>query len=286
MNPIDFFGDAFASELTQRALLGGLLAAVTTALVGTWVVVRGLAFLGDALAHGLLPGIALAAVWGFDLSLGALLSAALMVGGVNVVSRSTRLSSDTSVGLLFVAMLAAGVIIISRQPTYAGDLTSFLFGDVLGVSTGDLVLSAAVLVVTAVAMVVGHRSFLALAIDPAKATTLGLRPGLAHAALLALLALSVVASFRAVGTLLVFGLLMAPPATAVLIVRRLPVAMGVAVALGSLAVVLGLAISYHAETAASATVAGVAIAQFFIVLAVSEARARLFRARAVPPATL
>lgn len=285
MNPIDFFGDAFASELTQRALLGGLLAAVTTALVGTWVVVRGLAFLGDALAHGLLPGIALAAVWGFDLSLGALLSAALMVGGVNVVSRSTRLSSDTSVGLLFVAMLAAGVIIISRQPTYAGDLTSFLFGDVLGVSTGDLVLSAAVLVVTAVAMVVGHRSFLALAIDPAKAKTLGLRPGLAHAALLALLAFSVVASFRAVGTLLVFGLLMAPPATAVLIVRRLPVAMGVAVALGSLAVVLGLAISYHAETAASATVAGVAIAQFFIVLAVSEARARLFRARAVPPAT-
>ena len=285
MSPIDFFGDAFASDLTQRALLGGLLAAVTTALVGTWVVVRGLAFLGDALAHGLLPGIALAAVWGFDLSLGALLSAALMVGGVNVVNRTTRLSSDTSVGLLFVAMLAIGVIIISRQPTYAGDLTSFLFGDVLGVSTGDLVLSAVVLVVTAVAMVVGHRSFLALAIDPAKATTLGLRPGLAHAALLALLAFSVVASFRAVGTLLVFGLLVAPPATAVLIVRRLPVAMGVAVALGSLAVVLGLAISYHAETAASATVAGVAIAQFFVVLAVSEARARLFRVRAVPPAT-
>ncbi|MGH9271105.1 MAG: metal ABC transporter permease, partial [Ilumatobacteraceae bacterium] len=155
MNPIDFFADAFASDLTQRALLGGLLAAATTALVGTWVVVRGLAFLGDALAHGLLPGIALAAVWGFDLSLGALLSAALMVGGVNVVNRTTRLSSDTSVGLLFVAMLAIGVIIISRQPTYAGDLTSFLFGDVLGVSTGDLVLSTVVLVVTAVAMVVG-----------------------------------------------------------------------------------------------------------------------------------
>ena len=142
-----------------------------------------------------------------------------------------------------------------------------------------------VLVVTAVAMVVGHRSFLALAIDPAKATTLGLRPGLAHAALLALLAFSVVASFRAVGTLLVFGLLVAPPATAVLIVRRLPVAMGVAVSLGSLAVVLGLAISYHAETAASATVAGVAIAQFFVVLAVTEVRARLLRVRAAPPAT-
>ena len=103
--------------------------------------------------------------------------------------------------------------------------------------------------------------------------------------MLALLAFSVVASFRAVGTLLVFGLLVAPPATAMLIVRRLPVAMGVAVSLGSLAVVLGLAISYHAETAASATVAGVAIAQFFVVLAVTEVRARLLRVRAAPPAT-
>lgn len=277
MSPIDFFADAFASDLTQRALLGGLLAAATTALVGTWVVVRGLAFLGDALAHGLLPGIALAAVWGFDLALGAIVSAALMVGGVNLVHRTTRLSADTGIGLLFVAMLALGVIIISKEATYAGDLTGFLFGDVLGVSVGDLRLAGAVLAVTVVAMVVGHRSFLALAVDPAKALTLGLRPGLANAVMLALLAFSVVASFRAVGTLLVFGLLVAPPATAVLIVRRLPAAMIVAVLLGALAVVLGLAISYHAETAASATVAAVAVAQFFVVLAGTELRQRARR---------
>ncbi|MGI9052545.1 MAG: zinc ABC transporter permease AztB [Ilumatobacteraceae bacterium] len=283
MNPVDFFADAFSSDLTQRALLGGLLAAATTALVGTWVVVRGLAFFADALAHGLLPGIALAAVWGFDLSLGALASAVVMVGGVNLVHRTTRLPADTGIGLLFVAMLALGVIIISREDTYAGDLTSFLFGDVLGVSSADLWLSAVVLAVTVVAMVVGHRSFLAVSIDSAKALTLGLRPGFAHAALLALLAFSVVASFRAVGTLLVFGLLVAPPATAVLIVRRLPVAMVTAVLLGSLAVVVGLAVSYHAETAASATVAGVAVVQFFVVLCVTEARSRLGRpARARP----
>ncbi|CAN5763437.1 MAG: zinc ABC transporter permease AztB [Ilumatobacteraceae bacterium] len=277
MSPVDFFADAFASDLTQRALLGGLLAAATTALVGTWVVVRGLAFLGDALAHGLLPGIALAAVWGFDLALGAIVSATLMVGGVNLVNRTTRLSADTGIGLLFVAMLAVGVIIISKEATYAGDLTGFLFGDVLGVSAGDLRLAGVVLAVTVVAMVVGHRSFLALAVDPAKALTLGLRPGLANAVLLALLAFSVVASFRAVGTLLVFGLLVAPPATAVLIVRRLPAAMIVALLLGALAVVLGLAISYHAETAASATVAGVAVAQFFLVLAGTELRQRTRR---------
>ena len=244
--------------------------------------VRGLAFFGDALAHGVLPGIALAAVWGFDLSLGAALSAVVMVGGVNLVHRTTRLSDDTSIGLLFFGMLALGVIIISRTDSYSGDLTSFLFGDILGVQTSDLRLAAIVLAVTIAGVVLGHRAFLALAVDAEKATSLGLRPGLAHAAMLTLLALSVVASFRAVGTLLVFGLLVAPPATAVLIVRRLPLAMLVAVGLGWLAVVAGLVVSYHADTAASATIAGIAVAQFFVVLAVTEVAAHVRRPAATP----
>ena len=227
------------------------------------------------MAHGVLPGIALAAIWGFDLAIGAAVSAVVMIAGVNVVHRTRRLSDDTGIGLLFVGMLALGVIIISREDTYAGDLTSFLFGDLLGVDAADLRLAAVVLAVTLAGTVVGHRSFLALAVNPEKATTLGLRPGLAHAAMLALLALSVVASFRAVGTLLVFGLLVAPPATAVLVVRRLPVAMLVAVGLGWLAVVVGMVVSYHADTAASATIAGFAVAQFFVVLAVTEVAARL-----------
>jgi manganese/iron transport system permease protein len=267
---IEFVTDAFSSGITQRALLGGLLAAATTALVGTWVVVRGLAFFGEALAHGMLPGIALAAVWGFDLWLGAAVSAVVMVGGVNLVHRTTRLSDDTGIGLLFVGMLALGVIIISREDTYAGDLTSFLFGDILGIDAADLWQAAVVLAVSAVALIVGHRAFLALAVDPDKAATLGLRPGLAHASMLALLALSVVASFQAVGTLLVFGLLVAPPATALLFVRRLPLAMLTAVGFGCLAVVAGLVVSYHADTAASATVAGIAVAQFFVVLAATS----------------
>ncbi len=253
------------------------MAATTTALIGTWVVVRGLAFFGEALAHGLLPGIAVAVLWGFDLTLGALASAMLMVLGVNLVHRTTRFSDDTGIGLLFVGMLALGVIIISREDTYAGDLTSFLFGDVLGVRTDELRLGVIALAVTLAAVVVGHRSFLALAVNREKATSLGLRPGVAHVAMLALLAMSVVSSFRAVGTLLVFGLLVAPPATAMLLVRRLPVAMAVSVVLGWLAVVLGLAISYHADTAASASIAGIAVAQFFVVLAVTELRDRLTR---------
>jgi ABC-type Mn2+/Zn2+ transport system permease subunit len=278
---IGWFADAFGSELTQRALLGGLLAAVTTSVIGTWVVVRGMSFMGDALAHGVLPGIALAFAWGVDLTLGALVSAAVMVAGINVVHRRARLPEDTGIGLLFVGMLALGVVIISREDSYTGDLTSFLFGDILGIDTGELVLQAVVAAATVVAVVLLYRPFLAVSFNRDTAAALGLRPGLAHAAMLVLLALAVVSSFQVAGTLLVFGLLIAPPATATLLVRRLPAVMAVGVLLGCLAVVLGLAVSYHADTAASATVAGIAVLQFFVVLLVSEAAAavRPFRAR-------
>ena len=280
----DYFLDAFSSELTQRALIGGLITATITALVGTWVVVRGLAFFGDALAHGVLPGIALAAIWGFDLTLGAMASAVVMVLGVNLIHRTTRLSDDTGIGLLFVGMLALGVIILSREATFAGDLTGFLFGDILGVSDAEIRLGIAALAITIVGLVLGHRSFLALSVNRDKATALGLRPDLAHAALLALLALAVVSSFQVVGTLLVFGFLVAPPATAVLLVRRIPIAMAVGVAFGWSSVFVGLAISYHADTAASATVAGVAVAQFFAVLLVTELVDALDRRRDATPA--
>jgi ABC-type Mn2+/Zn2+ transport system permease subunit len=278
----DLVTDAFSSQLTQRALMGGLLAATITALIGTWVVVRGLSFFGDAMAHGVLPGIALAAIWGLDLTLGAIVSALVMVLGINVVHRTTKLSDDTAIGLLFVGMLALGVVIISRQVTFAGDLTAFLFGDVLGVRTADLWIGVGALAVTVVGLVLGHRSFLALAVNRDKAEALGLRPGLAHVAMLVLLSLAVVATFRVVGTLLVFGLLVAPPATAVLLVRRMPIAMLVSVGFGWLAVIAGLTISYHADTAASATVAGVAVCVFFVVLIVTELVAWVRRLR--PPA--
>ena len=174
----DVFTDAFGSEITRRALFGGLLAATITALIGTWVVVRGLAFFGDAMAHGVLPGIALAVIWGFDVTLGAILSALVMVVGINTVHRTTRLSDDTAIGLLFVGMLALGVVIISREPTFAGDLTSFLFGDILGVRDADLWLGAAALLVTGIGLLLGHRSFVALSVSRDKAELLSIEgPG-------------------------------------------------------------------------------------------------------------
>lgn len=281
MTVLNWLFDAFGSDVTRRALLGGVLAATMTSLIGTWVVIRGLAFFGDAMAHGVLPGIALAVVWGFDLTLGAALSAVVMVIGISSIRRTTRLSDDTGIGLLFVGMLALGVVIISKQPSFSGDLTGFLFGDVLGVRNNELIIGAVALVITIAGVVIGHRAFLALSIDTDKAATLGLRPGVAHVAMLLLLSLTVVSSFRVVGTLLVFGFLVAPPATAMLLVRRVPVAMVTAVGFGWLAVIVGLTVSYHAETAASATVAGVAVAQFFVVLLVTEVARLASRQRSI-----
>ena len=262
----------------QRALVGGLLAVVATSLVGTWVVLRGLSFLGDALAHGVVPGIALAVLWGFSPVVGALVAAAVMGGLVSLVTSRTQVREDTGIGLLFVGMLSLGIVIVSKARSFTTELTSLLFGDVLGVTRSDIngqLVGAGVVVV---ATVVLYRPFLALTFNHMKAQSLGLRPGATHIALMVLLAISIVASFQAVGTLLVFGLLVGPPATASLLTRRVPVMMLVSMLFGFVAVVAGLSISFHYGTAGGATMAGLSVAQFFIVLAISEI-ARVVRER-------
>lgn len=278
---VGWLTEPFDLELMQRALLAGMLAVVASSVVGTWVVLRGLTFLGDALAHGVIPGMALAVLWGFDLTVGAFLTAALMVGGIDLVGRRSRLGDDTGVGLLFVGMLALGVIIVSRSRSFTTDIQDLLFGDVLGVTWGDVALQTVAAVLVVVASAVGYRAFLALAFDEAKAASLGLRPAATHLVLLALMAVAIVSSFRAVGTLLVFGLLVGPPATAMLLVRRVWLCMVVAIGLGWLAVVAGLVVSYHHGTAAGATMAGMSVAQFFALLLGQEV-VRAARRRPVP----
>ncbi len=266
----------------QRSLVGSLIAVVATSLVGTWVVLRGLAFLGDALAHGVIPGIALAVLWGFSPIVGALVAAAAMSALVSVVSNRAGVREDTAIGLLFVGMLSLGIVIVSQARSFAVEVTALLFGDVLGVSTSDIrsqLLATAVVVATTVLF---YRPFLALTFNRDKAQTLGMRPRLAQTFLLALLALSIVASFQAIGTLLVFGLLVGPPATASLMARRVPVIMLTSILLGAVAVIAGLLVSFHYGTAGSATIAGFSVAQFFLVLALREtAEALRIRVRPV-----
>jgi ABC-type Mn2+/Zn2+ transport system permease subunit len=259
-----------ANPFMQRALAATLLTVVTTSLVGTWVVLRGMAFMGDAMAHGVIPGITIAYLLDANLGIGAALSALVMVGGINLVGRRSRLSEDTSIGLLFVGMLALGVMIISLRGSYAGDLTAILFGDAIGVTRGDVGATLIAAVVTLIITVVAYRAFLVLSFSRDKADVLGFRPGLAHVAMLALVGLSIVVSFQTVGTLLVFAFIVAPPATAALIARRVPVMIVVAILLGSVAVVAGLLMSFHWGTPASSTIAVLTVLEFFLVLTVRE----------------
>lgn len=279
---MDWFVEPFEPAFMQRALYAGLLAALACAVVGTWVVLRGLSFLGDALAHGVIPGMALAVLWGFDLALGALATAVLMIAGITLVSRRARLGDDTGIGLLFVGMLALGVIIISRSAAFTTEITSLLFGEVLGVRYEELRGQAVIVGLVVLGSLAGYRAFLALAFNPAKAGTLGMRPNWAHLALLGLVTLAIISSFQAVGTLLVFGLLIGPPATAALVVRRVWLCMVVAVGLGWASVAGGLVVSYQWGTAAGATIAGISILVFFVVLAAQEIAALVLRRRPAP----
>ncbi|AOW90686.1 metal ABC transporter permease [Streptomyces olivaceus] len=274
---MDWLTAPFEVTFVQRALWGGILVSAICALAGTWVVLRGMAFLGDAMSHGLLPGVAVAALLGGNLLVGAVASAAVMAAGVTALGRTPRLSQDTGIGLLFVGMLSLGVIIVSRSQSFAVDLTGFLFGDVLAVREQDLYLLGGALLVALLVAVLGHRAFLALAFDPRKAHTLGLRPKLAHAVLLVLLGLAIVASFHIVGTLLVLGLLIAPPAAALPWARSVRGVMVLAALLGVTATFAGLLLSWHLSTAAGATVSAVAVALFFLSHSASALRHRRTR---------
>lgn len=277
---MEWWSAPFELAFQQRALLGGILAALMASTVGTWLVLRGMSFFGDAFVHGVIPGVAAAVVLDINPLLGAAVAAAVMVAAIELVQRKTILGEDTSIGLLFVGMLALGVVIISQLDSYAGSLTSILFGDALGVSNADIVSQLIVLAAVLVISLVLYRPLVALSLNRDKAELLGMRPGLAHAALLVLIALAVIGSYQSVGTLLVFGLLVGPPATASLLSRTISRMMLIAAGVGVFSVWIGLTLSYYLGTAASATMALVPIVLFFVVLTTQQVIAGL-RARVV-----
>jgi ABC-type Mn2+/Zn2+ transport system permease subunit len=274
-DPWTWWIEPFASNPFMRnALWAGLLVAACTSVVGTWVVLRGMAFLGDALAHGVLPGIAIAFVLGVNTTVGAFVAALAMVLGINFVRARSPLPEDTSIGVLFVGFLALAVVVMSADSgAYGGDLNRFLFGSVTGVDSGDLLWQAGATAIALLGVALFYRAFLVMTFDETQARLLGLRPGLANVVMFVLLALTIVASFEVVGNLLVFAFLVAPPAAATMLVRRVPWIMLTALVLGSISVVVGLLLSYHLGTAAGATMALVSVALFVGVLVLHGVRA-------------
>lgn len=274
---MDWFLEPFLLGFQQRALLGGLIAAVMCSVVGVWLVLRGMSFFGDAFVHAVLPGIAAAVLFDFSPYIGAAVAALVMVGGIEFIHRQTSLKEDTAIGLLFVGMMALGVAIISKSASFTGSLTSILFGDAFGVTWDGIVNEAIIAAVVVAGSLLLYRPLLGLSFSPVKAANLGLRPQLTHALLLAMIAMAVIGSFQAVGTLLVFGLLVGPPATAALISRTVKRMMITSVLIAAASVGVGLTLSYRLGTAGAATVSLVAVAFFFVVLHLVWLRRRLTR---------
>ena len=270
---MNYLVDPFANnEFMRLALFGGILVACTCAIAGTFVVLRGLAFVGDALAHGVLPGIATAMLLGFSGILGAAVGAAVMMGGVSIVTRKFRLSGDTAIGLLFVGMLSLGVVITSRSTSFVGDLARILFGELLGITTTDLAWQFAALVIVGAIAFVSRRPFLLLSVDDGLARTSGFSARLFHNVMLTMVAITVIASFQTVGTLLVLGMLIAPAATGSLFARRIESMMLIAALVGSLSTYIGLLVSYHYDLAAGASIVLTAVVIFALSATANEIR--------------
>jgi len=266
------WGPFARNEFMQNALLASSLVAIICAIAGTYVVLRGLSFVGDALAHGVIPGIALALLFGIPGVVGAAVGALVMMGGVSVITTRVRLSADTAIGLLFVGMLSLGVIITSRSTSFVGDITRILFGELLGVTHADLAWQSVVLVLVAAIAFIAHRPFVLMSLDDGLARTSGFSVTFFHGLMLTMVAMAVVGSFQLVGTLLVLGLLVAPAATGALLARRVSTMMLVASVCGVMSSYVGLLTSYHFDVAAGASIVFTSVYLFVLVAVVTIPR--------------
>lgn len=256
----------------QRALLALLIVSVVSSVVGAFVVVKGLAFIGDALAHASFAGVAVAFVLGASIYLGAVTAAVVTALAIAFVSRRARVSFDTSIGIIFVGAFALGIVIVSRQSNYTVDLFSFVFGNILGISRSDLMLTGLMGLVVVGAVALFYKELLFTAYDPTMAAAAGLPVAAVQYGLLALLALSTVVALKSVGIVLVVAMLVTPAATASLLVRRLHLIMVVAAVIAAASSVIGLYVSYYASVASGAAIVLVATSLFLATLVLSPRR--------------
>jgi ABC-type Mn2+/Zn2+ transport system permease subunit len=268
---MDLFITPFSSNTFMlQALVAGILVSIACAIAGTFIILRGLAFIGDALAHGVLPGIAVAILVGIPGIIGASVGAVVMIGGITLITQRSRLSSDTAIGLLFVGMLSLGVVIVSRSTSFSGDLTRILFGEILGISVQSIIMQLVATLLVAIVAVICARPFILLSFDPEQAQVAGFSSRLYHNIMLFMIAITVIVSFQTVGTLLVFGLLLAPAGAGALLAKRIEIMMLWATLFGILSMYSGLLISYHFDLAAGAAIILVAVVLFFVVFIIAN----------------
>ncbi len=262
----EWLTDPWSYEFMRRAFVAAIVVGLVTGMLGAYVVLRGLAFLGDAIAHAAFPGVVIAFLLDRSLYLGGAafgLLTALSIGVVSSASGGRRVREDTAIGVFFAGAFALGIVLISTEDSYTGDLTSFLFGEVLAVSETDIALSAGLgAAVVALALLL-RKELVAVAFDREMAQAMGLPVFWLDMLLYAMVTVAIVISLRAVGNILVVAMLITPAATARLLTDRLLPMMAVASLLGALAGVAGLYVSYHADLAAGGLIVLV-VTGFFV----------------------
>ncbi|MCJ7703841.1 MAG: metal ABC transporter permease [Anaerolineales bacterium] len=276
---IEFILEPLHYAFMVRGMLASILVGIVCAVVGTYVVLRGMAFFGDALAHAILPGVAVGYLVGNGarepLFWWALVAAILSSVGIGAISRSTKIKEDTAIGIIFAGTFALGVALISTVRSYSVDLAHFLFGDVLGVRSSDLGLIAIFGGLVLVAILAFYKEFMVLSFDPILAATLRLPVRLLEFLLLILIAVTIVVSLQTVGVALMVAMLVTPTATAYLLTKRLPVMMALSAAIASVSGVFGLYISYYLGIASGSAIVLTCTAAFGLVWGIQSLRNRL-----------
>ncbi len=280
-NLLDLLTQPLSYDFMLRALLASILVGIVCAVVGTYVVLRGMAFFGDALAHTILPGVAL----GYLVSGGAreslfwwaLAAAIISALGIGAISKNAALKEDTAIGIVFAGMFALGIALISTVRSYAVDLSHFLFGDVLGVSVRGLITISIFGLLVILVVIAFYKEFLTLSFDPVLASTLRMPVGALNNLLLVLIAVTIAVSLQIVGVALMVAMLVTPAATAYLLTQRLPVMMVLAAIIASFSGVVGLYISYYASIASGAAIVLVATALFLLTFLLAPRRGILWQ---------
>ena len=262
-----------------RALIASVTVGVLCAVMGTYVVLRGMAFLGDALAHAILPGVAIAYLIHGNLLIGALVAAIIIALSIGLFSKEGTIREDTAIGILFAAALSLGIALISSIRTYAVDLSHILFGNVLGVSSSDLWLTIGLGLLILLTVILLYKPFLVISFDPVLAATMRLPANLLRNVMLVLLALTVVVSLQTVGVGLAAAMLITPAATAYLLTRRLASMMIISAAVGALSSIIGLYLSYYINIVSGSAIVLTATA-FFLLAFLFNPRQGLLRQRA------
>jgi ABC-type Mn2+/Zn2+ transport system permease subunit len=262
---LGWLSEPFQYAFMVRGLGASLIVGVVCPVLGAYVVLRGMAFFGDALAHIILPGVVIAFLLDLPLALGALAFGLLAAFAINAISQRTDMREDAAIGVVFAGAFALGVALISTQRSYAIDLAHILFGNLLGVTTSDLWLMAGLGVLVLATIFIFYKEFLVLSFDPTLATTLRLPVKFLQNLLMILLAVVIVISLQAVGVALVLAMLVTPASTAYLLTRRLPTMMAIAAGLGALSSILGLYLSFYVNMASGPAI--VLIQTAFFILA-------------------